>query len=637
MPTPEQIIEIVNRMERERSALHERMDKDFDRYNLVAYQGETDEDGSPTLDGNKKFTSNDPRTALNLALHLLGTAPALIRVRKPKAKKPQRELDNRKELFAIGILEAANTRRSDLAMPALQDALAAQCLLRGRCAQRVLLVKEPVEDRSSELAPEIRRQIEQITGPMGPRTRTYVDIQDWDPRNTYWTMGKHALAWACHKMMKTAAEIDAEYGKDLEPEMVFKSTEETHAVYDYFDETHNLVVMEGGRILKSRTPHGMGKVPVDVHLVGPLPTFQALGQDYDVHYGESFYQSDREMYDQQNFILSVLAELSKRSIQQGLLIYSADGRLTLESDPRVSGAETHLRTGQEDVKPLPPMEMVKESGAFMGVIAAMIQRGTFPASVFGDLAFQLSGFAIKQLRQGVEAPISPSLRTLAVALKSILNMVAAAYEGGSFDTMTLSGRMQDVDHSDFEEEIPPEAIGQGGIIEIELVPQMPQDDASKMALAQMASAGPVPILDHRFIREHILQLQDVEQVERAVQEQLARTGSPSALAFSNMLAAAEQGDKELAQLWMMEFQIQMMQRMIQMSQVRALGQPGGMGMGGGSPGAGMGGGGRPPGVPAGVAPAGVLGMPPPTPTPQAGPIAPPGTPRPGRNGPGLMM
>jgi len=619
---------MVDKMESDRASLHERMDKDFDRYNLVAYAGETDENGNPLLNGYKKFTSNDPRTSMNLAVHLLSTAPALIRVRKPKAQKAQRETDNLKELFALGILQAADTRRADLMMPSLQDSLAAQCLMRGRTAQRVLLIKEDIDPSEIEATVEeipletVGEEGKPVEGIATSTTRTYVDIQDWDPRNTYWGMGKHGLAWACHKVSKTAEAIKTEFDITIEEGNLDSSME--FAVYDYFDETDNQIIVSGGREAKSKTPHGMGKVPVDIHMVGGLPFFQAAGKDYEVNYGESFYQSDREMYDQQNFILSVLAELSKRSISQGLLVFSQDGKLSLESDPRVSGAETQLRTTQEDVKTMPPMEMVKESGALMGVIAQMVQRGTFPASVFGELAFQLSGFAITQLRQGMEAPISPSVKTTKTALRGILNILADAYVSANFDVMTLSGRMQDVERTDFEEEMSLDAIKEGGLIEVEIVPQLPQDDAAKAALAQILTSGDVPLVDHRFARENIIQLQDVEQVERAVQEQLAKTGSPTALAFSNMLAAAEQGDMELAQVWHMEFQIQMMQRMHEISQLKAIGStPNGETNGTN---------GRTPRPSPEVAPAQVQGIPLPPPTPQAGPIAAPGTPRPNRNG-----
>ena len=645
MPTPAEIIKMVDKMETDRHELHDRMDQDFDRYNLVKYQGEDDEDGEPILDGHKKFTSNDARTSMNLGLHLLNLAPILIRVRKPRAQKPERELNNIKELWGIGMLSGIDNRRADLMMPELQDSLNAQGMLRGRTAQRVLLIKEDIDPKEDpeitratdqvdeiDISDEDKAEVRQTIIDRAPKTRTFVDVQDWDPRNTYFGLDQQGLSFACHKVRKTADEIEAEWGVEIEHEGPRQADLE-HSVYDYFDQTDNLVLMEQERVLKPKTPHGMGVVPVDIHIVGGLPFFQAEGYDYEVNYGESFYQSDREIYDQQNFILSVLAEISERSIKQGLLVYSSDGQMTLASDPRESGAETSLRMNQEDVKPLPPMEMVQSSAVFMGTISQMAQRGGFSSAAFGELAFQLSGFAITQLRQGMELPITPTVKTVRIAIKGILKILEKGYTSGFFDVMTLSGRMQDVGRTDFEQEISGDEVAAGGQIDVEIVPQLPQDDQTKAALAQMYVQGDIPLADHRFVRENILQIQDVDQVERAVQEQLAKTGSPSALAFANMLAAAEQGDMELASIWHNEFQLQMTERLVQMFTLQAAASQAGGPQGGGGNGRGGGGGARP--APSALPPA-LQGIPPPTPTPQAGPIAAPGTPRLSEQSAGLL-
>lgn len=571
--SPEEIIRMVDRMERERSDLQDRMDRDFDRYTLKSYQGEIGEDGEDLLAGYTKFTANDPQTTMNLALHLGSTARRIVRVHQPRAQRMQREIDNQKEMFCLGILSAADERRHNLKMPSLQDSLFGQNLFRGRWAQRVLLVKEEIEDaeREDQIAEE--------------RTRTYVDVTDWDPRNTYWGLGKHGLAWACNKAWKSRDAILEEWDVDPQMDSIGRRRrvdggvlldgdhdEMEFAIYDWFDETDNIVVLEGGRVLKRRTPHGMGRVPVSLGMAGSIPLFQAHGEDYDVYYGESFYKADRNIFDQANFMYSIMAELSKRSIKQPLIIKSPDGSLTLPGDPRVTGSETSITT-EDSIEELPPMEMVREAGTFMGIISGMMQRGTFPSSAFGELAFQLSGFAITQLRQGLEAPLTPHIRAGQQAFKEILDILCDAYASGNFDAMELSGRLQDPQRTYFSTEIFPENVKNGGQIEVEVVAQLPQDDASKMSLAQLAREAPngVPLLNDRFIREHILSIQDVEQVERAVWEQVAESGSPIALAFKSMMAAAQQGEQELAEIWFSEFQIQFMQKFLETMQLMSMG------------------------------------------------------------------
>ena len=48
----------------------------------------------------------------------------------------------------------------------------------------------------------------------------------------------------------------------------------------------------------------------------------------------------------------------------------------------------------EDLEPLGMLEVAKETGAFMGLVAGEMQRGSLPNTVYGEVAFQQSGFAI---------------------------------------------------------------------------------------------------------------------------------------------------------------------------------------------------------------------------------------------------
>lgn len=253
---PDEIMKMVDSMELKRTALHERMDHDMDLYHQEPYKSEE-------LEGYKHYTSNNPTTAMDLAMHLGGTSRRIIRVHQPRAQKEDREVNNFKELFCIGVIEQANERRSNLLMPGLNDALFAQSLFRGRIAQRVLLVKEELdEDEKEEVAegwdplgiadvpleqlPPEALEMEAQMPP--PETRTYVDITDWDPRNTYWAMGKHGLEWACHKEYKSRQQILAEYGVDPaegEPEdrPPQDDDEKEYPVYDFFDAEDNMVFL----------------------------------------------------------------------------------------------------------------------------------------------------------------------------------------------------------------------------------------------------------------------------------------------------------------------------------------------------------------------------------------------------------
>jgi len=604
---PEQIVQIVDRMEGDRNLLHARMDDDMDRYHLEPFQGITDPSGRNLLSGFRKFTSNDPATTMNLALHLTSTAKRIVRVNQPRAVEQEREINNLKELFALGMLEAANTRRAKLLMRSLQDAVFGQSLFRGRICQRGLLVKDL------------------LTG------ETYVDISDWDPRNVYYQMGRDGISWACEKSYKSRSDLMAEY--EYSPEgfdLVYEDgdDEPDHAIYDFFDEQMNTVVLEGGEVLKPPTPHGMARCPVVFDLAETRPMFQrgqGRERDYEAHYGDSFYRSSRQMFDEHNQIFSILSVLVGRSIKQPIAVESRDGSLTLPEDPWLDGQEVSLSTDEEQaIKPLEQMRMATEAGPFMGVISAMMQRGTFPSTLFGQLEQALSGFAITQLRQGVEAPLTPHVKSAERVFTQLLDLLCDSYASGVFGEMEVSGYQQDPSRTFFWQRIDPQAVAQGGKIEVLILPRLPQDDQTRVSMVQTLREGPggVPLIDDRYARE-LMEFQDPEQIEAAVWEQQAGRGSKLALAFNSMKAATEQGNQQLAAIWEEEANLAVLEKRLQMLQM--------MMMGGGQIGAPGGEGGVPASrttPPSNVQPPQVRGIQA-RPNMQSGPNQPPGTPRPG--------
>lgn len=628
----DEIVRIVNKMEGERGELHKLMDGDVDLYNQETYLGELDGRGVDVLAGSKHFTGNDPTTTMDLAQHLGSTARRIIRVHQSRAQEEQKEIDNMKELFSLGMLVSIDERRANLDMPNLQDAMFAQSLFRGRIAQRVLFIKEDVEATDTEPA----------------HSRTYVDVTDWDPRDTYYGIGKHGLSWACEKSKKSRRSLIDEYGIDPTGAEVGQTLsdddyDEDYAVYDWMEEDTNTVVVQNngsvnpvdGLLLeafKPATPHGMVRTAAVIVRSTLKPKFQSSnGTVEGANDNGAFYKSSRKLFNELNFLLSVVSELAKRSITPGLKILSKGGSLTIDEDPSISGQQTSLDTEQDqDIQRMENVEMAKEASALMGIISGMIQRGTFPASAFGELAFQLSGFAITQLRQGLQAPLTPHIKAVERALKQILDLLADSYATGRFDLLTLSGRIQNSERTYFSQEITPEMVKAGGNIEVELTAQLPQDDAAKMSLIQMMREGPggIPLISDRGARV-MAEIQDPMQMDREVWEEMASRGSEVALAYNSMKAAYEQGNEALAEFWADDLNIARMKKFLELLQLAMLGAP----VPGGQNGVQNGGGNGQ--VPASRTTPNSQTQPPEVrgtrsaPGQQAGPVVPPGTPRPG--------
>jgi hypothetical protein len=599
--TPEGIIEAVERHEQETDALRTRQDADYSLFRL---------DGYDAGDDYESYTSNEPRTYADKIVSWLSSAELTVRIPVAQHQKEKREINDKKERFILGVMRAADDHLRRMLQLPFQDQVGWHIAMRGWYAGRALLVREEDENGIST---------------------THIDITPFDPRHTFWGVGARGIDWVCHRTRLTRVDIKAQYDVDVGAGDVV-TDESGIDVYDFYDSETNIVVIES-QVLKEATPHGADRVPC---FLGPVPTGPLILTeqltDTSAGYGESIYASARDIYGNHNKIMSTMLELVERARKQGVKVFSRDGTKTLDEDPYKAGTELALSTGNEDVVPLGMLEIAKETGAFMGLVSGELQRATLPHSAFGELQFQLSGFAITQLRQGIETVLQPRVKAMERCYKDISELLTEQYSSGLYDEMELSG--QDQNHEYFSERMDPFEIQQGGDPEIRFLVQLPEDDAGKVAQAQMLREGPVPLLPDLYIRDRILGLQDADNIDATIKEQLGERMLPEASLFVLMKALEERGRDDLAQFYMgqlmevtVQKQMQRAQLSMAMQQAGIPGQPGGApGQQGGVPGQ------QGVGVSNGALPQAAQGVPPPTPLGgpgSAGPQVAPGTPRPG--------
>ena len=468
---PEEIINKVETHYDSTEPLRSRMEEDYSLYRLDPYDAG---------DGFHSYTSNEPSTYADKIVSFIASSEMIVRIPNISEGREQRTNNNIKERFFLGALRHANERLIKQLKPSIKAQLSWFISLRGWYAGRALIMKK--DDKS------------------------YIDITPWDPMHTYWGTGDDGLTWACYKVKKSKEVIESEYNVKLTKN---DNYEDWLDVYDYYDKDINMVVLSNGRVVKKATPHGSPRVPVFLGPVGATPMIQALNDhvpidDTIADYGESVFKHNRDSYENHNFMMSVMLELTARSRKQGLKITSRDGMKTLDEDPYKEGTEISLAQG-ENIEPLGLLEAARETGAYMGLVSGEMQRGSIPHSLYGDIQFQLSGFAINTLRQGIDSVLQPKIDALEAAYTEMCMLVTDQYLTESFDVMELSGR--DMNRTYFKEEITPSSMKDAGDMEITFVGQLPQDDMSKMSMAQIAREGQTPLLPDIFIRDKILGLQ----------------------------------------------------------------------------------------------------------------------------------
>jgi hypothetical protein len=615
VPNAEEIIKLVEAKRLSTHALRDRMASDFLMWILKEFSwDETVDHGE---DGPfKTYTSNEPRAYADKIISYLVGARLLAQVPDGGNDRSDRDDDLARERFVMGVLEQADDNLRMMVEPPVREQLAWFAAVRGWLAGRVVFVKDKDEDGNES---------------------TSVDITPWDPLYTYWEVGgRRGLKWACHVTRKTREEIMAEWSIEIDPKdeepSIFeghRQSDDSFDVYDYFDDENNIVVVETGAELKKETKHGAPRTPCFIIPVGAMPYIQSGdGHEGIEHVGESVFAANRELYEKVNEVLSTWFELVSRSKNPPIAFESESGDKTLEENPWQAGSEIALARG-EKISSLDLLEMSKDTGALFGLISSELQRGGIPNVAFGELQFQLSGFAIGNLGNNIEGVLQGRIRAMRDAYKMMCDLAVDTFGSGKYKSIELSGRTRGRDY--FSETITPEQVKKGGRMVYELVPILPQDDMQKWTIAQIAQKA--EMAPDRWIRENILQMSDSDGITDLMLTQRAERGLPQAQMFILMEAAARAGQEQIAKFYFEELLKTMHKAMNPTPDM------GGPGVPGGPPPGAPGVGGMPPGIDpmamlAGIDPSvltpAALGVPPTPPdASQLGGMVAPGSPRPG--------
>jgi hypothetical protein len=163
------------------------------------------------------------------------------------------------------------------------------------------------------------------------------------------------------------------------------------------------------------------------------------------------------------------------------------------------------------------------------------------------------------LKGGVSDKVLPLAEAESVALKMISNNWRDHFATRAFGSMELSGRGQNRNY--FAETITPDALDDIASLEVEVMPQLPEDDAAKMQLAQLArQPGPSgrPLVSDYTVRERYLQMQNSDLEDAAISQEMAGQ-NPMVQAQRMSDAAAERGDMDAAQAWHIVWKMQVIQ------------------------------------------------------------------------------
>lgn len=541
MTIAEDIVTKVDQKEMDTVALRERQDGD---YSLWRNDNFVEKDAQGL--GFEQYTSNDPRTYSAKAVSIVANTVMVLQTAQNNDNRSAREDDNAAEQFAIGNFKSNNERLTDNGDLILEDAIAWDLCIRGWSHGRHALIKD--------------------------KGRSWADATRFDPRNVMFEYGGvGGLLWLCNKTYVSRASIKEEYNKST------PDTDETELVakYDYYDRQKNIVivpqVMEGP--VRSRrhgmVRHGRPRVPcwsvpaslqpmVMTPPIGDSSAHASQMGDALADYGESIFAENRKVWPAYQLMMSIMMELAARSRKPIFGIQSRDGIKLVEGNPFQSGAEIPL-AADEKLIVYDMLASAPDLVNFMTIITGEMQRGGFPIIMFGETPATISGFAMNTLKGGVTDKVLPAVKAKTIVLKQITNAWRDHLNTRAYGVLELSGLGQN--RKWFSNTFDADTLEDLPELEIELTPQLPEDDAAKMALAiQSQTIGPngKPFFSAYTARERFMQVQNSDMEADAIDQEMAEQ-DPVLRASRYTLALEKRGD-DGAKYWNLTFELELAQR-----------------------------------------------------------------------------
>lgn len=611
MGIAEDITSKVDTKETDTVQLRSRMDDDYSRWRNDTFLG--------AGEGYRAYTSNEAKNQSRLGVGMLSGAAMSVRVPQGNDDRDSRAQDNAKEQFILGNFRANDRRLTNLGLHPLRQEMSWYLPNRGITCGRATLVKRD--------------------------GLVFADATPWDPRDTFWEYGAKGLEWLCLKTFMTRLTAEQEYGitsMEGEPSDVVLR-------YDYYDRERNTVIIPAIKLgwVKREVhgavyPDGGGRVPgwvtastlqpliLDRPTIGENATATALSSAL-TDWGESIYADNRKVFDSHQFIMSIWLELVARSRKPTFGIRSANGTRLVEFDPFQEGAEIPLAEGEE----LIVYDFLKSAGdaiVLASAISGEQQRGGFPVINFGETPAAISGFAMNILRGPTMHKIMPYAQAKGIALQQIASIWLDQFETGAFGQgIELSGLGSN--RKWFSRNITMDDLRDLPDVEIEITPQLPEDDQAKIQTAlAYRTAGPtgLPLLSDHDIREEKLERQDSDQDLDTIMSEMA--GQNQQVQSQRMVDSLEKrGDMQGAAAWQMQWWV-VVKQITDLLRQAGINPPSGLT----PPLDSEQGGNQSPGFSPDVLPNASQGILPPTPgvqSPlQSGPLVEPGRPRPGAQG-----
>jgi hypothetical protein len=343
------------------------------------------------------------------------------------------------------------------------------------------------------------------------------DTRPLDSRRLTFEYGSKNLAWAAYTMYRNRAAAEEEYGITGGSKIV--------EVVDAWDTERHQIFIEKKLVVDEANIYGY--VPFCISLVNVGAGLRE--KDSISHNTESIFWPHRDMYDEINFIASVLKAHSFESIRPALQMPSSDGKSGRVPNEYPSGGS--ITPVEQAIVPMPRADMINSLRAYQSMIDAVIQKASLSPTEYGNVSFPMSAVALARLMSTSGDILAPRLQALGRLYQLRFDMIRK--QCSKFGKIELGDELNKRIYD-------PKDLQGAYTVSFRYATETLEEMASRAAIAQ----GVKGIISDQTVRRTIMMLNDPDGEEQRIEAEEARRINPELQLFEQIHSLIDIGTEE---------------------------------------------------------------------------------------------
>ena len=344
--------------------------------------------------------------------------------------------------------------------------------------------------------------------------------------------------WGNIRTERTKLDIEIEFGE--------KIGSKTGIIYDFWDKKTEFIYLDKKKIDERPNPYGYPPFVFAFVPSGPM----LKEKDAIKHKGESIFYPHRDMFEEMNFMASMVKTQSFDDLRPALQEPGEKGSDPLEKYPT-------SQSSQAVGAPLllvPTRGMTNAMRTYMGIISTILQRAGLSAIDEGGITFPLSAVALARLMAQKQSLILPRHQALSVLYRARTRMI--------LDQIINIGGTIELGAENMKRKYNTNELKGSFTVSWNYYADSLEDRAAKQAIAN----AEVGMLSRRTIRKDTLQIENPEEEENLLEIEEAKRKEPLLTDLERIFSLIDE-DTELsnAEAWIIKTKMMIIarQRMVQ--------------------------------------------------------------------------